>query len=346
MKFQHMTVALDMLGCPNRCKHCWIGHSPNGHLTAEDLRFAAVQFRPYADQLTVYDWYREPDYGSDYRAMWELCNQLSDGPRDHFELISVWRMAHDADYVKWLASLGMKAAQLTLFGSQEKTDYYTGRKNAYADILHAIDTLLAHGIAPRIQVFVNKDNVDELPLIQQLIHDMELEKRCAAIGSEFTCFLHQGSCDGENEKLYDIRVTPEDLSKIPQKLADYSLKHWQAKDLAEIFGQTEQSLYEALRTDDSTASFVSDAPVFYIDKDFNVYPNIQPSDPAWLLGNLKTDGPETVLENYVHSRSKAQHTRLTVPLSRMVEACGDPHSQRLFDKDDYIEYLLNNYCRQ
>ena len=236
MLYPHISIVLDMAGCPNRCKHCWIGHSPNGHLTEDDLRYAAAQFRPYAEKLTVYDWTREPDYTDDYRQRWALCNELSDGERDHFELISAWRMARDPDYAPWVASLGIKAAQLTLFGGREKTDYYTGRRGAYDDILHAMDTLLAHGMAPRIQIFVNKDNVDELPLIDQLIDDMQLIPRCAAIGQEFVCFMHQGSCDGENEKLYPIRVTPDDLAKLPPRLVDMSQRHWQAESLVQVFG--------------------------------------------------------------------------------------------------------------
>ena len=36
--FQHITVCLDMRGCPNRCRHCWIGHAPNARLPKEALR--------------------------------------------------------------------------------------------------------------------------------------------------------------------------------------------------------------------------------------------------------------------------------------------------------------------
>ena len=76
--FQHITVCLDMRGCPNRCRHCWIGHAPNARLPKEALIALAEAFRPFAKRLTVYDWYREPDYGDDYREMWELCGRLSE----------------------------------------------------------------------------------------------------------------------------------------------------------------------------------------------------------------------------------------------------------------------------
>ena len=136
--FQHITVCLDMRGCPNRCRHCWIGHAPNARLPKEALIALAEAFRPFAKRLTVYDWYREPDYGDDYREMWELCGRLSDARPEHFELVSFWRLARDPDYGTWLASLGVRRAQLTLFGGRARTDQYTGRANAFAEILQAV----------------------------------------------------------------------------------------------------------------------------------------------------------------------------------------------------------------
>ena len=29
-------LAVDMYGCPNRCKHCWLGHMPNKKLKNGD----------------------------------------------------------------------------------------------------------------------------------------------------------------------------------------------------------------------------------------------------------------------------------------------------------------------
>lgn len=344
--FTSIMVCLDMFGCPNRCKHCWIGHSPNGNLTNDDLRFVAEKFRPFTNSLTVYDWYREPDYKDGYKERWNLCQSLSNTQEQHFELISVWRIVRDKEYAKWLSSLGLKKAQLTLFGGPEKTDSYTGRKNAYSEIVQAIEILLENEISPRIQVFVNKDTIDELPCIESLLQSLHLEERCKSFGGEFSFFLHQGSCDGENEKLYDIRVTPEDLEKIPQKLVEYTLKHFNETKIENVFGKTEQALYEELIHDHSTASYVSETPVFYIDKDFSVYPNITAPAPAWFLGNFKTEGIETILKNYTESKSVAQAMRLTVPLCDIVASQGDCQSQRLFDKGDYIDYLTNKYCRK
>lgn len=345
MKFKEIIACLDMYGCPNRCRHCWLGVAPCGNMAVSEIEFTAKQFKPFTDCLQIDSWYREPDYRDNYQELYCLCNQFSDKPVEHFELASFWRLVRDGEYVKWLSSLGVKKVQLTIFGSEETTDYYIGRRGAYKEILEAIEILIDNKISPRIQTFINKDNIGELPHIEGLIQHLNLEERCRAFGGEFSFFLHQGSCDGENEKLYDIRVTPDDLAKIPTLLEAYTLRHFGKENIMDVFGRTEQSLYEELIRDHSTSSYVSDRPVFVIDKDFNVYPNISTPAPHWCLGNLKMHGAGKVLENYVESNSAAQRTRLTVPLCDIVKAQGNQTSMRLFGKSDYIDFLLNRYCR-
>jgi RimJ/RimL family protein N-acetyltransferase len=346
-KFQKFTVCLDMFGCPNRCRHCWVGHAPNARLTGDDLRFVAHVFRPYTNNLEVVSWYREPDYPDNYKELWRLENELSNSrTAPHFELCSVWRAVRDELYVPCLATLGVKICQLTLFGGREKTDYYTGRKGAYDEIVKTINILLANGIAPRLQVFVFRDNCDELQSVVDLIENMRLEERCAAIGTSFTAFVHQGSCDGVNAEqnhLYDLRPTPEDVAKIPQLLIDYSLKHWQKHSILDVFGETEQELYRRLESSVETKNSVSDSPVFYVDAQFNVYPNYSEPSPFWCLGNLKTDGVQRIVDNYTNNRSTAQHTRQTVPIGEMVRKYGDPTGQKLFLQGDYEMYILSRW---
>ena len=31
-----LSLVVDMAGCPNRCKHCWLGHMPNYKMNEED----------------------------------------------------------------------------------------------------------------------------------------------------------------------------------------------------------------------------------------------------------------------------------------------------------------------
>lgn len=347
MEYEKIDIGLDMLGCPNRCRHCFVGWRPNPSLCGDDLRFAAEAFRPYAKKLTVYDWNREPDFGEDYREKWALCQELSTVPLEHFELASVWRLARDKNYAPWLKSLGLRYVQLTLFGGEELTDWFTGRKGAYQDILKAISTLLENGVAPRLQVFVNKKTVDELPQVLELAESLELERRCKEIGIPFVMFAHQGSCTGEAANLYPIWPTPEELLKIPPMLAEHTLRYFGESSMAAVFGREERQLYQELLQDDRTERLGQvESPVLYIDSDFNVSPNFGIPAKQWQLGNLKKDGPEKILENLARDRSPAQHVRASVPVSELARAWGNPESRRLFGKGDYTEYLLNHYCKK
>lgn len=349
MQYENILVALDMLGCPNRCRHCFMGWRPNPRLAESDLRFVADAFRPYAKTLTVSDWNREPDFCDGYKEKWELCKRLSTpgAPPEHYELASIWRLARDEEYAPWLKSLGLRCVQVTLFGGEELTDYFTGRKGAYQDILKAIDVLLENGIAPRIQIFANQKTIPELPRVMELIGQLELERRCEAVGIPFVCFVHQGSCDGEAEKLYPIWVTSEDLEKIPDKLARYTLRHFNKPDLQAVFGWKEAELYQELLRDNTVKSLgETDSPVLYVDGEFNVYPNIGVPAEQWCLGNLKTDGAAEILGRLANNKSPAQHVRATVPVSGLAKACGNPDSHRLFGRGDYMDYLLNRYCRR
>ncbi len=88
--------------------------------------------------------------------------------------MSIWRAVRDDSYIPWLKSLGVEKMQLTLFGGKENTDYYTGRKHAYDEIVKAVELLKDAEITPRIQVFVNQDNITDLQAVVDLIHKYDI----------------------------------------------------------------------------------------------------------------------------------------------------------------------------
>lgn len=331
--FKKITVCLDMVGCPNRCKHCWIGHFPNGKLGVKELVEVASSFKPYTSALEVYSWFREPDYANNYKELWELDNELSvNTSPQRFELLSFYRIVRDPLYVLWAYEQGVRRCQLTFFGLEEITDHYVGRQGAFKELLKATEILIENQIAPRWQLFVNQDNLGEIEALVQLSKDLKLDERCRVFGEEFELFMHNGSCDGANELLYEIRVCEEDLEQIPEVFrGGFGLPeaHWYAK------------LCESSETRDLKAA----EPVFYVTKDLDVYPNFTAIHPWWKLGNLAEDGVDAILKGYWNNESLGQKISSTVPIGELVRKCGQASSKKLFEKEDYVMYMLNCYCR-
>lgn len=344
-KFDKIIVCVDMAGCPNKCRHCWIGVSECKGVGIEQFQAVAKAFQEYVVDFEIFSWYREPDFRGDYKELWNLEKQLSTVKSAHFELASFWRLVRDESYVKWLCELGLKNCQLTLFGDEDTTDFYVGRKGAYQEILKAIGILLENGIAPRLQIFVNQENISQLNNIVELCRELELEQRCKAIGREFEIFVHAGSCDGENAKLYDIRIEAEDLFKLPDYLVEHTLMYLKKQSMDEVFGFSEKHLCSQFTEWDNYAYEKSSSPVFYVDSDFNVYPNMTSTFPWWKIGNMLSDGTDIILKRYVENDYFAARAIKANRFEDVLAAYGNRNSGKLFQPEDYYYYICNLYLK-
>ena len=196
-KSRKLALVVDMYGCPNRCRHCWLGRLPNIPPENGADEMLVNSFRPHFEQIEYYSWLREPDFCGEYRARWERDKALSvNCEPQRFELASFWRLVRDGEYAKFLREVGVKVVQLTFFGGEETTDRYIGRKGAYSELLKATEILLQNGIAPRWQAFINAENKDEVAELPKLAEKLKLAERCRQIGQNFKFFVHAGSCDG------------------------------------------------------------------------------------------------------------------------------------------------------
>ena len=136
MSHKPLDLVADMYGCPNRCRHCWLGHMPNRVMEPGADAWLVNYFKPDFETVVFYSWLREPDFCDDYRARWERDNALSVGGKpERFELASFWRLVRDPDYAGFLKEVGVRQVQLTFFGLEELTDRYTGRKGAFRELL-------------------------------------------------------------------------------------------------------------------------------------------------------------------------------------------------------------------
>ena len=333
MKLQNLIILADMYGCPNRCKHCWIGHMPNKKMSDNSDEIIVNYFKPHFDSITFYSWLREPDFCNDYEQRWNKDNQISVNAKpQHFELASFWRLVRDKNYVHFLKNVGVKKVQLTFFGMEEMTDWYIGRKGAFNELLQATEILLNNKIAPRWQVFINANNSASIINLLAKSKELKLSEHCKSFDQEFYFFIHSGSCDGENRKLYSIRINKED---IPSELIPYYNNFSETK--------TESQLYELLKNDESNFSYnIENEITLNVSNNFDVYFNFTHIHPKWKIGNILTDNSKILVQKIIDEDIPALNLAKKISVKDLTIQFGNPHSHKIFDCiDDYKAYLLN-----
>ena len=333
MKTNNLTVLADMYGCPNRCKHCWLGHMPNRGMPNNSDKQIVEYFKPYFRSVTFYSWVREPDYCENYVERWQRDIQISVNAKpQRFELASFWRLVRDKNYVRFLKSVDVNTVQLTFFGTEKMTDCYVGRKGAYQELLQATEILIEHQIAPRWQVFINAENTPNIMDLLAYSKELKLSERCKAFGRDFSFFVHSGSCDGENRKLYPLRINKED---IPVELIPYYINFSEAK--------TEAELCRALANDGSCFTYHNESEItLNIANSFDVYFNFTHMRPEWKIGNILNDDSGELVRRIIDEDIPALKIARNTPVSALVKRFGNPLSHKIFDcVDDYKAYLLN-----
>ena len=244
-------VALDMAGCPNRCRHCYLGYLPTRRVDGAELRGVVARLRawvrpgeaaPYLRHVQAHTWFREPDYRPDYRALYDLERELSGREPARFELLSIWRLARDPDYAAWARRIGTEACQVTFFGLEVTHDWFVRRRGSFQDSLVATERLLEAGIRPRWQIFFTQHILPELDALYALVDRLRLRERCEALGGPFQVFLHTPCPDGEAIGIEGLRPTVSALARVPAELLTASVAH-----IGRPLGEAEADIVARLR---------------------------------------------------------------------------------------------------
>jgi hypothetical protein len=333
-------VTVDLAGCPNRCRHCYLGVPANPQLPPDVLREVADAFwgwqRPgegklYFEQVYVSSWYREPDFSADYRQLHELERELSRAEPRRYELLSIWRLARDPDYAAWARAVGPSRCQISFFGLEETTDFFVRRAGAFQDALTATERLLDVGMVPRWQFFLTKPGMPELPALMDLIDDLRLQERVAELGDEFGVFCHPPGLSGEARNMQEFAITEEDLPAIPQELMAATVKHFGGA----VNWGTERAALERLEAGEEHSQYVPDEMWFFVDGNLDVYPNCSSEiGPEWRLGNLPADGIDAILRTFEQDGTPGLHASRHIPcveLGRRFADAARPHVHSMGD---------------
>jgi hypothetical protein len=359
---------VDMAGCPNRCRHCWLGCPPNRRMSEKTFRWVVQQFRewfypgeqePFFSPLDAMTWYREPDFAPNYRELHELEKEISEGKATRFELLSMWRLARDKGYAEWAREVGIaskhfaaspnegtESCQITFFGMEKTTDYFTRRRGAFLDNLIATECLLEVGIKPRWQLFLTKSIVPELDDLLHLADFMRLEKRVSDIGGEFEIFVNTPSPDGEAWNIEHLRPDVDVLSHIPEYLVEKTKAHRGVSSIEEAFGYVEDDLITKFLDDPEPCARQPKRPAFMVTSDLDVFSNIGELTPWWRLGNLRTDSIDNIMRRFENDETPGMYAHFHVPVSTLAEEYGQRGSRKIYQDNDLKIRLVRQWAEE
>ena len=306
---EQVGVALDMQGCPNRCRHCYLGSANDRILSEEDVRWGVAQFRHYLTRgstpirkLSVSTWFREPDSRGDYRHLYDLEAELSDGEPCRYELLSVWRLARDESYARWAKSVGPDTCQISFFGTRETNDWFYRRKGAFDDAVTATERLLEVGMKPRWQIFLTTRLLPELDQLLSLIDQLRIRERVEALGAEFQVFMHPPGPDHEARRIEHLRPTADQLADQPHAILGTTRRHF----ATDVLWETEQALHARILGSDEAIGEGDSLPRvlrFFVCSNWDVFANLGTLEPWWRLGNLREDPVESIIGSFESDRA-------------------------------------------
>jgi len=342
-----------MCGCPNRCRHCYLGFGNNQKMAEADLRWVAAQFRDYVkstgvvESLNIAASFREPDFSDDYQRLYELESELSDEKPERYELLSIWRLARDKDYAAWAKSVGSDACQVTLFGMEATTDWFYRRKGAFKDTITATERLLEAGMKPRWHIVLTKKLIPEIDGLLKLIERLKLRERIHELGSEFQVFLHTPDPLQEARKIEYLRPTLEEVASIPEVLLEASRKHLGRHTL----WQTEGELYKSIMA--SEPKLPEDEGLlgepsrfwFFVTTNWDVFSNTGTLEPWWKLGNMKEDSVEAIMRRFTQDEACGLDVLFHYPQSRLAEKYGNLKGAKIYSgKEDLLDLYRARHC--
>ena len=347
-------LAVDLNGCPNRCRHCYLGAPSSGRLAEEDLRGIVGRFRKFVlsdenctpiRRLAVASWNWEPDYSDRYRELHELEKELSDSGPYRYELLSVWRLARDAEYAEWAKEVGPDTGQITFFGLEETTDWFYRRNGAFRDALKATERLLKVGLKPRWQLFLTKKLIPELPDFLTMVRDLRLRERVTELGSDFVLFMHTPGPDGEGRRIEDLRPTVEEVGSLPAEILESSRKHCAKRDR---LWYPECELVSQVHGQEETFPYAYGPPErlwMVVKSNWDVFSNFATLEDWWRLGNLRRDSVASILERFENDEPLGFRTIYTHSPQELAERYGDPAGTKIYsNRDDLLGLYVGRHC--
>jgi MoaA/NifB/PqqE/SkfB family radical SAM enzyme len=341
LRSDKLGLLIDTGGCPNRCAHCRVEGKPTRQMSYQEMRWIVQQFRelrtddrPFFSEIDVSLWFMEPDFRDDYRTLWDLQCELSGVESKHGGLLSIWRIVSDDTYLPWVKERGGTLCQITLFGAGETHDRFT-RPGAFADSIKAMKRLERADFVVQWLLIFTRAIIPDLDKLLRVAEDLGLPEQSEQHGGSWQPVLPAVVPVGRGWNLEHLRPSSADLDRLPELLRD--------RDRAG-YGERTEAECTRLALDGKVSPGKYETLWLHVDASLNVFPQFGQVQPWYCLGNLRSDGPERIIEAYISDQTPGQHARFVIGAKALAEQYEDPNSDLLYTPGSLFHRWITQHC--
>jgi len=165
-KFNHLTLCLEIMGCNQKCKHCYIPDNKNKFKPLKDVKLILDK---YSEVLSITEKPRiylhdEPTLYPEIIELLIYTSKKGIKPVPTLSTNGVGFVKRDnwKDIISAFIDNGVKGLNMSLFGNKDYHDKFAGFKGSYKIIREAAKRAKALGLWIHWNLFLTKDNIDQM----------------------------------------------------------------------------------------------------------------------------------------------------------------------------------------
>ncbi|MBI4722144.1 MAG: radical SAM protein [Candidatus Stahlbacteria bacterium] len=324
-------IFLEITGCPNKCRHCYISKSASKFKTFKEIKdiidnYAEVLKPPVLTKNAYLYFHDEATVHPDIIDILEY--MVSKGikciPSLSTNGFGICKRKDGEKVLDAFKKVGTKSLQLTLFGDRDYHDWFAGRKGAFDTIMETYK--IGKGMEYNIywQFFLTKDNWKKLLKTKECLKNEQID-----IGI-FGCSERLLT-----DKEY-LQPTLKDLEKVKKLAENLSDSYWQK--IPHLTIKTEREWIEMCLANKDMAPFVSNEEEdaknpWFMEYDRWLYDTVMMRSD-FRIGNLRVDNLRDIFSQKRYSKESIKWEELSYSL--MAQQVGDIDSNKIYWFNDLL----------
>ncbi len=319
-KYQFITLFLEVCGCGNHCKHCYI---PDHSKRFKPLNAVKAIIDNYAEVL------KDPALTDNARLY------LHDEPTLYPKLIDLWEYGYQKGVkpVPALSTNGFgitkrkegneilasfkrhegRGLNMALYGERDYHDWFAGFKGSYDIRREAARRAKDFGLSVHWNLYLTKDNMVQILRLSDELHD----DKQTILSPNFTL---------KWEQYVEIDLTPKEWARIPVPYQEYTGDHKYPKYAKKSEAEW---IRVVLNGEDLTTFTVEDSipHTWAMDVEYDLF-DLELCLPIFKIGRIPEDSLRDIFGNRKHSEGYTD--MMSTDLTLLAREAGDPQNERLY----------------